>query len=49
MENDCIEDLCAVLYGHKRPALIHGLNERIKFFPTLKSCRWRIDVTISSR
>ncbi|KAK0182994.1 hypothetical protein PV327_001073 [Microctonus hyperodae] len=48
MENDCIEDLCAVLYGHKRPALIHGLTERIKFFPKLKSCRWRIDVTISS-
>ncbi|XP_063988887.1 COMM domain-containing protein 5-like isoform X1 [Diachasmimorpha longicaudata] len=47
-ENSCIDDLCAVLYGHKRPALIHALTEKTKFFPMLKACRWRIDVTISS-
>ncbi|XP_008546461.1 COMM domain-containing protein 5 [Microplitis demolitor] len=48
MENECIEDLCAVLYGQKRPLLITSLSEKIKFFPALKSCRWRIDITIST-
>ncbi|XP_074100141.1 COMM domain-containing protein 5 [Cotesia typhae] len=48
MENECIEDLCAVLYGQKRPSLITNLSEKIKFYPTIKSCRWRIDITIST-
>ncbi|XP_057340430.1 COMM domain-containing protein 5-like [Microplitis mediator] len=48
MENECIEDLCAVLYGQKRPLLITSLSEKIKFFPAVRSCRWRIDITIST-
>ncbi|XP_034939869.1 COMM domain-containing protein 5 [Chelonus insularis] len=48
MENECIDDLCAVLYGHKRPILMRSLSEKNRFFPTIKTCRWRIDITISS-
>lgn len=46
--SDCIEDLSTVIYGQKRPELISGLIRRTRFYSHLVSCRWRIDITISS-
>ncbi|XP_043268078.1 COMM domain-containing protein 5 [Venturia canescens] len=47
-ENECIDDLCAVLYGHKRPAMLNSLSETTRMFPRVKKFLWRIDITISS-
>ncbi|EZA55414.1 hypothetical protein DMN91_002371 [Ooceraea biroi] len=45
---DCIEDLSSVIYGPKRSNLLSGLIQRTTFNPQLISCRWRVDITISS-
>ncbi|XP_015604771.1 COMM domain-containing protein 5 [Cephus cinctus] len=45
---ECIEDLSTVVYGQRRPVLIHGLINDTNFYPRLKSCKWRVDITISS-
>ncbi|KAL6448208.1 hypothetical protein ACFW04_000302 [Cataglyphis niger] len=45
---DCIEDLFSVIYGPKRSDLLSGLIQRTKFNPQLISCKWRVDITISS-
>ncbi|XP_011253866.1 COMM domain-containing protein 5 [Camponotus floridanus] len=45
---DCIEDLASVIYGPKRLDLLSGLIQTTKFNPQLISCRWRVDITISS-
>ncbi|XP_014469193.1 PREDICTED: COMM domain-containing protein 5-like [Dinoponera quadriceps] len=45
---DCIEDLSSVIYGPKQSYLLSGLIQRTKFNPQLISCRWRVDITISS-
>lgn len=48
LSSDCIEDLSTVVFGLKRPELVSGLIQRTKFYSHLVSCKWRIDVTISS-
>ncbi|XP_012225281.1 COMM domain-containing protein 5 [Linepithema humile] len=48
LTSDCIEDLSSVLYGPKRTDLLSGLIQRTKFNAQLISCRWRVDITISS-
>lgn len=45
---DCIEDLSSIIYGPKQSDLLSGLIQRTKFNPQLISCRWRVDITISS-
>ncbi|XP_031368293.1 COMM domain-containing protein 5-like isoform X2 [Apis dorsata] len=45
---ECIDDLSIVVYGQKRSELISGLIQKTKFYPHLISCKWRIDITISS-
>ncbi|XP_012254553.2 COMM domain-containing protein 5-like [Athalia rosae] len=45
---DCIEDLSTVVYGPRRIILINELMHITQFYPQLKSCRWRIDINISS-
>ncbi|XP_032687418.1 COMM domain-containing protein 5-like [Odontomachus brunneus] len=45
---DCIEDLSSVIYGPKQSDLLSGLIQRTKFNPQLISCRWRVDIIISS-
>lgn len=45
---DCIEDLYTVISGQKKADLLSGLIKKTKFFPRLISCKWRIDVIISS-
>lgn len=46
---DCIEDLASVIYGPKRLDLLSGLIQTTKFNSQLISCRWRVDITISSK
>nr|XP_031848341.1 COMM domain-containing protein 5-like [Nomia melanderi] len=48
LSSDCIEDLSTVIYGQKRPELIAGLINKTKFYAHLVSCKWRVDITISS-
>lgn len=48
LPSDCIEDLSTVAYGQKQPELVTGLIQRTKFYTHLISCKWRIDITISS-
>ncbi|XP_017752367.1 PREDICTED: COMM domain-containing protein 5-like [Eufriesea mexicana] len=48
LSSECIDDLSVVVYGQKRPELISGLIQKTKFYPHLVSCKWRIDITISS-
>lgn len=48
MPLDCIEDLSTVLYCQKRPELINGLIKKTKFYSHMISCRWRVDIIISS-
>ncbi|XP_076160951.1 COMM domain-containing protein 5 [Ptiloglossa arizonensis] len=48
LSSDCIDDLSTVVYGHKRPELVAGLIHRTKFYAHLISCKWRVDITISS-
>ncbi|XP_015513322.2 COMM domain-containing protein 5 [Neodiprion pinetum] len=45
---DCIEDLSTVAYGQRRVVLVNELLYITKFYPHIKSCRWRIDINISS-
>ncbi|XP_012064393.1 PREDICTED: COMM domain-containing protein 5 [Atta cephalotes] len=45
---ECVEDLSSVIYGPKQANLLLGLIQRTKFNPQLISCKWRIDITISS-
>jgi len=45
---DCVEDLSSVIYGPKQSDLLSGLIQKTKFCPQLISCKWRIDITISS-
>lgn len=46
---DCVEDLSSVIYGPKQADLLSGLIQKTKFNPQLISCKWRIDITISSK
>jgi len=46
---DCAEDLSSVIYGPKQADLVSGLIQRTKFNPQLISCKWRVDITISSK
>ncbi|XP_011634037.1 COMM domain-containing protein 5-like [Pogonomyrmex barbatus] len=48
LNSDCVEDLISVVYGPKQSDLLAGLIQRTKFYPQLVSCKWRIDITISS-
>lgn len=48
LPSDCIEDLYTVVSGQKKADLLTGLMKKTKFFPRLISCKWRIDVVISS-
>ncbi|XP_076627770.1 COMM domain-containing protein 5 [Colletes latitarsis] len=45
---DCIDDLSTILYGQRRRKLVASLINRTKFYPHLISCKWRVDITISS-
>jgi len=38
-----------VIYGPKQADLVSGLIQRTKFNPQLISCKWRVDITISSK
>jgi len=49
LTSDCIEDLSSVIYGPKRSNLLSGLIQKTIFNPQLISCKWRIDITISSK
>ncbi|KAG7209076.1 hypothetical protein KM043_015229 [Ampulex compressa] len=48
ISQDCIEDLSIVAYGQKRPELISSLICRTKFYSRLVSCKWRVDIAVSS-
>ncbi|KZC11900.1 PREDICTED: COMM domain-containing protein 5-like [Dufourea novaeangliae] len=48
LSSDCIEDLSTVIYGQKRPELLTGLINRTKFYAHLISCKWHVDIIISS-
>ncbi|XP_043254141.1 COMM domain-containing protein 5-like [Colletes gigas] len=48
LPSDCIDDLSTIVYGQKRPELVAGLINRSKFYAHLISCKWRVDITISS-
>ena len=48
LSSDCIDDLSTVVYGLKRPELTTGLLQKTRFYMHLTSCKWRIDITISS-
>ncbi|KOC67213.1 COMM domain-containing protein 5 [Habropoda laboriosa] len=48
LSSECIDDLSTVVYSQKRPELMSGLIQKTKFYPHLISCKWRIDVTVSS-
>lgn len=45
---DCIEDLSTVVYGQRRGVLVNELLHVTQFYPHIKSCRWRVDINISS-
>ncbi|XP_076232562.1 COMM domain-containing protein 5 [Calliopsis andreniformis] len=48
LPQDCIDDLRTVVYGQKQTELVTGLIQKTKFYAHLISCKWRIDITISS-
>lgn len=46
---ECVEDLSSVIYGPKQADLLLGLIQRTKFNSQLISCKWRVDIIISSK